>query len=233
MLHLALQTLVESAVNITKLLATITWLAFALPSLAVSPASAEDHGFDATYRLYASGLPDAQIQHRLTKTGHRVESTMLGSALAVATGKERSSFLDDGKHLTPLFYASDYGVMGYQKHYRLSPKDLEGQMDRQMMLYQLSRDARAQRCLEKAPCSLRYVDHKARQRRIRYYQVTHPTPEDLSVRYPVTLNVFEQGREDPLRMSFHPEQPGLIVEAEMRRGDGREYRLVLRDVVFD
>lgn len=217
-------------------LAAMALMAFSLPAVATSTDASEDHGFDAHYRLYASGYPNALIRHQLSKDNERVESLMTGRALAVATGNEHSRFLDDGKTLSPLLYVSEYGLIGFQKRYSLPPEDLDGMLDRQMMLYQLSRDARSGHCTQATPCHLRYANHRGSERELRYHQTEPPASVDiagLSERYPVTLEVMEQGRESPLLMSFHPDQPGLIVEAEMRRDDGREYRLVLRDVVFD
>lgn len=190
--------------------------------------------FSAVYRLKGTALPRAKVVHELSRNEDRVESDMRGSTLALASGSERSHFLHQGKVLTGLFYTSSYGVPGYRKNYQLSLMDLDGKPDRQMMLYQLSLDAISGHCTVELSCQLEYVDHRGRNKSIKYHQHEHPEPirPDL-VRYPVSLMVTEEGRSTPLLMSFHPEHPGLILEAEMWRDDDSPYRLVLRDVVFD
>lgn len=205
-----------------------------LSALVSTAATASDErGFYANYHLDAPGLPSSRIKHELSYKGDRIESHMKGAALGVAGGYEDSYFLKQEGQMSPLHYSSGYGALGIYKKYKIEPEDLGGKLDRQMMLYQLSLDALSGHCQKASPCQLDYLDHKARERSIQYHQVEHPTPtESENIRYPVSLAVTEDPDGEPLLMSFHPDHPGLIVEAELIR-DGKEpYRLTLNDVVF-
>ncbi|CAM3838719.1 hypothetical protein VRRI112168_02640 [Vreelandella rituensis] len=209
--------------------------------LATSPAAANSgqaadspaNGFKAHYRLDAPGMPVTTIEHQLAFNEYRVESSMEGKAGGIASATERSRFLDMSDTLTPLLYVSAQSTFGFKKEHRMSQADLSGLLDRQMMLYQLSRDARNQSCPEASPCSLAYADHQGKIKQITYHQYEFPAQlihgESL---VPAGIIAREANNRDPMRLAFHPTVPGLILEAEVPQDDDRPYRLTFRDVAF-
>ncbi|APE30214.1 hypothetical protein BOX17_04165 [Halomonas aestuarii] len=195
-----------------------------------SALAMEPRPFDARYRLEVKGWPNATIEHRLSHDGAEWRSEM-SADIAVARGSERSRFLA-GPAIRSLHYASGYTLMGFGKEYELDRESLDGLPDRQAALFELSRRASAADCA--APCRLRYLDHRGREKEVEYRVLSRtdlslPAGEFEAVRVEVT-EPDEPGRR--MIFSFHPELPGLLLAMEYQRDGERRSRLALTELAL-
>ena len=193
--------------------------------------------FEAQYRLEVRGWPGATITHRLTNEGSHWLSDMRFS-ITVARGQEFSRFAINGDETQALLFNSSYSVLGVGDSYQLNESDIPS-LDRQTALFDLSRRAGHENCIESAPCEIEFVDQKGRDEHFQYY-VNEPVVNETGVNEPGTIQVpageFEALNislidiEKPdrlLQLSFHPDWPGLILSAVYQKEGSRETQLTL------
>ncbi|WP_404375615.1 hypothetical protein [Vreelandella aquamarina] len=177
--------------------------------------------FEAQYRLEIRGWPGATITHKLTHEGSHWLSDMSFS-IAVARGQERSRFSLDESGTHSLLYSSSYSLFGIGDSYQLAEGDIRS-IDRQAALFDLSRRAGFEGCIETSPCDLAFVDHRGRDEHFQYY-VNAPTTISVPAGEFDAKQVTLVDAEKPdrhLLINFHPEWPGLILSAEYQK-EGRK-----------
>lgn len=183
--------------------------------------------FEAQYRLEVRGWPGATITHSLSNEGNHWLSDMRFS-ITVARGQEFSRFSLDGDDTHALLFNSSYSVLGMGDSYQLNESDIPT-LDRQTALFDLSRRAGHENCIESAPCTIEFVDQKGRDEHFQYY-VTDPGSIEVPAGEFEALNVSLIDIEKPdrlLTISFHPDWPGLILSAVYHKEGRRETQLTL------
>ncbi|MGY4877316.1 hypothetical protein ACLUEY_05450 [Vreelandella aquamarina] len=183
--------------------------------------------FEAQYRLDVRGWPDATIKHSLTDEGHHWLSDMRFS-ITVARGQERSRFHTDTNATHSLMYDSSYSVLGIGDSYQLREDDIST-LDRQTAIIDLARRAGNETCTAQAPCDMYFADHRGRDEHFQYYM------DDITrLRVPAgefdTRSVILFDTEKPdrqIRISFHADYPGLILEALYQKDGKRNTHITL------
>jgi hypothetical protein len=183
--------------------------------------------FQAKYRLELRGWPNATITHTLSNEESHWLSSM-NFSVAVARGEERSRFLVNENTTHSLLYNSSYSLFGIGDSYQLNEHDL-GNLDRQAALFNLSRRAGHEHCIESSPCDVTFVDHRGRDEHFKYY-ATEPSminvPAGTFEAHRVTLIDVEKP-DRHLQINFHPEWPGLILSAEYQKEGRRQTHLTM------
>ncbi|MGS2744644.1 hypothetical protein ACU6TU_13770 [Halomonas sp. LS-001] len=183
--------------------------------------------FEAQYRLDVRGWPGATIKHSLTNEGHHWLSDMRFS-ITVARGQERSRFHTDETATHSLMYDSNYSVLGIGDSYQLRESDLAS-LDRQTAIIDLARRAGSETCTALAPCDVYFADHRGRDEHFQYYM-----DDTTRLRVPAgefdarSVMLFDSEKPDrQLRISFHADYPGLILEALYRKDGKRNTHITL------
>lgn len=199
------------------------------PGLAAESALTAPQPFNAEYRLEIRGWPNATIDHRLTHENGHWQSRMQ-AAIAVASGTEQSRFFLSPEGAQAVTYSSGYSLLGIGNNYRLHKDDLATLPDRQTALFQLSRQARGADCTnDRAPCDLRYVDHKGEPEHLEY-RVSEEQRLSLPAGiFPaVAVETWEpDSPQNRLVFHFHPDFPGLMLTVEYHREGETRSRLTL------
>lgn len=205
---------------------TTSLLVFMLAALPVMAQASALRPFDANYHLSVDGWPDATIHHSLKREGDHWRSSM-ESSLAIAKGQESARFSDNNNQLRALGYRSDYRFLRMGKDYSLSRSQLTERPDRQTALVELSRLALEDDC--QSGCELNYVDHKGRNEDGIWRRVA-----DVSIQVdgkPVqapTVELRDKDKDDRyMRISFHPQIPGLLLRLDFFKDGDRVSRLQL------
>lgn len=196
------------------------------------PTHTDPRPFTARYRLNVSGWPNTSVEHRFFQEGGSWFSEM-HSAVALARGQERSRFLIEEAGVRSLQYSSGYSLMGFGSDYRLAPNDLVHLPDRQAALFELSRRATNGSCSER--CSMDYQNHRGDAEKM-HYRVVGTTMRELPDGQVEAIDVKVTRPDKPereLRLSFHPELPGLLLAGEYRRDGERVSRLSLSALSLD
>lgn len=203
----------------------LTGPAWAAPEKA--PTLRPMQAFTAQYRLKVDGWPGAGLTHKVRREGRHWKSAMRFS-IAVASGRERSRFTA-GEHAThSLHYYSGYSLFGIGDSYELADADI-ATLDRQTALIHLARRAGRERCSQSAPCDVGFVDHRGRDEAFHYYtdgteQVTVPAGRFNAL----AVVLFDAEKPDRnIRINYHPDYPGLIVEAGYWKAGKRETHITL------
>ncbi|QEM82772.1 hypothetical protein [Halomonas binhaiensis] len=201
-------------------------LAFSLVALPVLAQASALRAFDANYHLSVDGWPDANIHHSLKREGDHWRSSM-ESSLAIAKGRESSQFSDNGDQLRALGYRSDYRFLRMGKDYSLNRSQLTNRPDRQTALVELSRLAQEQDCQD--GCELNYVDHKGRNEDGVWRRVADiPLQVDGKRVQAPTVELRDKDKDDRyMRISFHPQIPGLLLRLDFFKDGDRVSRLRL------
>ena len=152
--------------------------------------------FEAQYRLEVRGWPGATITHRLTNEGNHWLSDMRFS-ITVARGQEFSRFAVNGDETQALLFNSSYSVLGIGDSYKLNENDIPS-LDRQTALFDLSRRAGHENCIESAPCEIEFVDQKGRDEHFQYY-VNEPVVNETGVNEPGYKCLPENSRRSTYR----------------------------------
>ncbi|MDN6180423.1 MAG: hypothetical protein L0I84_05385 [Halomonas subglaciescola] len=201
--------------------------ALAEPADAKAPTLRPLKAFDAEYRLKVDGWPSAKLTHRMSHEGRHWLSNMRFS-IAVASGQERSRFSTTDTATHSLHYYSGYSLFGVGDSYKLADADIDT-LDRQTALVDLARRAGREDCTASAPCDVHFVDHRGRDENFQYYatgtrevKVPAGTFDTLNV---VLVDADKPGRE--LHLGYHPDYPGLIVDASYRKDGKRETHITL------
>ena len=222
----AAQRLAGTALSLIGLFSSAVALAQSEPTLK------DPQPFEAQYRLEVRGWPGATITHRLSNEGSHWLSDMRFS-IAVVRGQELSRFSlrDDTAH--SLLYSSSYSLLGVGDSYQLNESEIPT-LDRQTALFDLSRRAGHENCTESTPCEIEFVDNKGRDEHFQYYVekqlITDPTSMALPAGEFEALEVSLINIEKPdrlLKLSFHPDWPGLILSAVYQKEGSRETQLTL------
>lgn len=183
--------------------------------------------FEAQYRLEIRGWPGATITHTLTNEGSHWLSDMSFS-IAVARGQERSRFSIDDGSTHSLLYNSSYSLFGVGDSYQLNEGDIHS-IDRQAALFDLSRRAGTEGCIESSPCDISFVDHRGRDENFQYYVNTPTTARvpagEFDAKQVTLIDVEKPDRH--LLINFHPEWPGLILSAEYQKEGQRQTTLTM------
>ncbi|WP_372610628.1 hypothetical protein [Halomonas sp.] len=200
------------------------------PGLLEASVLTEPRPFNAEYRLEIRGWPNATIDHRLSRENGQWQSRMQ-AAIVVASGNEQSRFYLSPKGAQAVSYASGYSLLGIGAgNYRLDKDDLATLPDRQTALFELSRQARVADCTAgRAPCELRYLDHKGEPEHLEY-RVHEEEALSLpaGVFQAVTIETWESDSpENRLVFHFHPDLPGLMLAVEYHREGETRSRLTL------
>lgn len=199
------------------------------PGLVTASALTEPSPFNAEYRLEIQGWPNATIDHRLSRENGHWQSRMQ-AAIAVAKGNERSRFYLSPKGAQAVTYSSGYSLLGIGDNYRLDKDDLAALPDRQTALFELSRLAMVADCTEgRAPCELRYLDHKGEPEHLEYHVRKGETLSlPAGVFEAVTVETWESDSpENRLVFHFHPDLPGLMLAVQYHRAGEARSRLTL------
>lgn len=183
--------------------------------------------FEAQYHLDVRGWPGATIQHSLTDEGHHWLSDMRFS-VTVARGQERSRFTADEAATHSLMYDSSYSVLGIGDSYQLRENDIST-LDRQTAIIDLARRAGSEACTAQAPCDMFFVDHRGRDEHFQYYmdditRLRVPAGE-FDTRSVILFDIEKPDRQ--LRISFHADYPGLILEALYQKDGKRNTHITL------
>lgn len=183
--------------------------------------------FEAQYRLEVSGWPGATITHQLSEESQHWLSDMRFS-ITIARGQERSRFTADEANTHSLMYDSSYSVLGIGDSYQLRSSDIVTQ-DRQTAIIDLARRAGSARCSSVAPCDIYFVDHRGREEHFQYYLADIQrlkVPAGEFETHSVVL--FDSEKPDrQLRISFHADYPGLILEALYQKDGKRNTHITL------
>lgn len=212
------------------------WLILAAASADANDANtdsrAELQPFEAEYRLEIRGWPSATITHRLVDEGHHWFSDMRFS-VTVARGHESSRFTTDDGATRSLHYASSYSLLGVGNNYQLNEADIAS-LDRQAAIIDLARRATSETCTPNTPCDVNFVDHRGRDEYFQYYSLPLAANEPERVDVPagtfdalsvVLLDVEKPDRQ--LRISYHADYPGLILQAIYQKDGRRDTQITL------
>jgi hypothetical protein len=188
--------------------------------------------FEAQYRLEVRGWPGANITHRLSNEGSHWLSDMRFS-VTVARGQEFSRFSLNDNNTHALLYSSSYSVLGVGDTYSLNERDIPS-LDRQTALFDLSRRAGHEGCIESAPCEIQFVDHKGRDEHFQYYVEKQWVADPGSLGMPgdefeaLSVSLIDVEKPDRLlQIRFHPDWPGLILSVIYQKEGSRETQIAL------
>ncbi|WNK19606.1 hypothetical protein P1P91_12280 [Halomonas piscis] len=197
------------------------------PAFAESPALRPVEAFEAQYRLKVDGWPGATLSHVMSQEGRHWKSAMRFS-IAVASGRERSRFIADDEGTHSLHYYSGYSLFGVGDSYELADADIDT-LDRQTALVDLARRAGRETCSQASPCDVHFVDHRGRDEDFQYYADGTRTIKVPAGRFDaqsvVLLDADKPDRE--IRINYHPDYPGLIVDASYWKDGERETHIAL------
>jgi len=183
--------------------------------------------FEAQYRLEVSGWPGATITHQLSEKNQHWLSDMHFS-ITIARGQERSRFTADEASTDSLMYDSSYSVLGIGDSYQLRASDIATQ-DRQTAIIDLARRAGNARCSSVAPCDIHFVDHRGREEHFQYYLADIQRLKVSAGEFDThSVVLFDSEKPDrQLRISFHADYPGLILEALYQKDGKRNTHITL------
>jgi len=183
--------------------------------------------FEAQYRLEVRGWPTATITHQLIKENQHWLSEMRFS-ITIARGQERSRFTTDEVSTHSLTYDSSYSVLGIGESYQLRADDIAS-LDRQTAIIDLARRAGNSNCTPEAPCDLQFVDHRGREEHFQYYRADIDRLKVPGGEFDThSVILFDTEKPDrQLRISFHADYPGLILEALYQKDGKRDTHITL------
>ncbi|NOG31895.1 hypothetical protein HLB35_09215 [Halomonas sp. TBZ9] len=183
--------------------------------------------FEAQYRLEVSGWPGATITHQLSEESQHWLSDMRFS-ITIARGQERSRFTADEANTHSLMYDSSYSVLGIGDSYQLRASELTV-LDRQTAIIDLARRAGSETCTVQAPCDMYFADHRGRNEHFSYYLADiHRLKVPAGEFDTQSVILFDNEKPDrQLRISFHADYPGLILEALYQKDGKRNTHITL------
>lgn len=186
--------------------------------------------FEAQYQLEVRGWPSATITHQLSEEGQHWLSDMRFS-ITIARGKERSRFTADNLSTDSLLYDSSYSVLGIGDSYQLRAKDIAS-LDRQTAIIDLARRAGSANCSSVTPCDIHFVDHRGREEHFQYYLADIDLLKVPAGEFDThSVILFDSEKPDrQLRISFHADYPGLILEALYQKDGKRDTHITLTRV---
>nr|WP_298413313.1 hypothetical protein [uncultured Halomonas sp.] len=206
------------------------------PGLAQNQVQATPAPFKATYSLVIKGWPDARIQHRLSHQGALWQSEMSAS-IATAKGDELSRFRLEGDTVDAQIYSSGYRFLGFGDRYELNANELSKLPDRQTALFILSRAAKDARCTHSqvAPCRLSFLNHKGKERLLRYRVVKHDQVTVPAGTFPrVVVDAWDpEARDRHMFIGFHSNVPGLLLSFEYHSEGERKSHLTLSRLTLE
>ncbi|XKF15075.1 hypothetical protein LL947_11445 [Halomonas sp. BLK-85] len=183
--------------------------------------------FEAQYRLEVRGWPSATITHQLREESQHWLSDMRFS-ITIARGQERSRFTTDDASTHALMYDSSYSVLGIGDSYQLRADDIAS-LDRQTAIIDLARRADNANCSFASPCDIHFADHRGREEHFQYYMADIDRLKVPAGEFDThSVILFDSEKPDrELRISFHADFPGLILEALYQKDGKRDTHITL------